>query len=378
MQRLQEASAFVRKRKAEKIAFAPPFLLRHEQPFLKPHTINILQGKSGTHKSRLAETICGVMLSRNSLQRTLGLRRQLQPGEQIAVCFVDTERNLKDQFPRAVQNVLEIAGYDCQDNPPNFHYTSLVETKREERFDALEEWLRYLRGNHPEEHLFVVLDVVTDCVGSFNDAAESMKLIDLLNVFINRYDATFLCPIHENPGGEKARGHLGTELMNKASLVLQISFELNSKNKPTDIIRVSHLKCRDMKRPKDFHLKCCEETRQLQEAYPEEVAQMQQERQQKATSAEVLEVLGSYSIGQELRRKELFAKLSQVMDCNQKTVEKRLQTLLEQETEFTDAQSRPCQLQRTKVGREVIYSLAPLPDDQAPTSAQPEEDDVPF
>ena len=53
--------------------------------------------------------------------------------------------------------------------------------------------------------------------------------LDLPNSTINTYDITFLCIIHENPYQEKARGHLGTELINKSSTALSINIEKDSK-----------------------------------------------------------------------------------------------------------------------------------------------------
>lgn len=81
-----------------------------------------------------------------------------------------------------------------------------------------------------------------------------MKLIDYKNSLINEYSTTFLCVIHENPGSnEKARGHLGTELRNKASTVIQIGFKKRQNQEDSEIIAVKTLKNRIGKRPEPFY-----------------------------------------------------------------------------------------------------------------------------
>ena len=82
-----------------------------------------------------------------------------------------------------------------------------------------------------------------------------MKLIDMMNQSINRYDVTFLYLIHENPvNTDKAPGHLGTEILNKASTVIQIGFEKDAQNHNTDLINVNFLKCRSSKKHDPFYV----------------------------------------------------------------------------------------------------------------------------
>jgi hypothetical protein len=139
------------------------------------------------------------------------------------------------------------------DHPYGFDYISLLEFGREERFDMLNIVFRArIRKKFPM-HIFIVLDVITDCVFNFNDTKDSMKLIDMMNQTINRYDVTFLCLIHENPGSaDKARGHLGTEILNKASTVIQIGFEKDAQNHNTDLLKVAYFKCRSSKKHEPF------------------------------------------------------------------------------------------------------------------------------
>ncbi|MBK6835569.1 MAG: hypothetical protein IPG89_15365 [Bacteroidetes bacterium] len=240
--RLLESQKKIKENKGKPINFSQPILWQKDNPVFFPKTINVIQGKAGVHKSRLAETICAALLKIPESNRDL-LDFKTNILTRYAVCYVDTERNLSDQLPYSLQQIQLKAGYNIQDHPYGFDYISLLEFGREERFDMLNIYLEHIRKQFPM-HIFIVLDVITDCVFNFNDTKDSMKLIDMMNQSINRYDVTFICLIHENPGStDKARGHLGTEILNKASTVMQIGFEKDAQNHNTDLLKVTYLKC---------------------------------------------------------------------------------------------------------------------------------------
>ena len=138
------------------------------------------------------------------------------------VLYVDTERNLSEQFPYALQSIQMKAGHEKTAHPSNFDYISLLEIPRKDRYNTLKEYLNYTRESATNP-LFIVLDVSTDCIEDFNKVDKSMELIDLMNAaIINQHDVIFLCIVHENPNSEKARGHFGTELLNKSSTAIQV------------------------------------------------------------------------------------------------------------------------------------------------------------
>jgi hypothetical protein len=174
----------------------------------------------------------------------LGIEFRPALGEAYKLLYVDTERNTSDQLPFAIQQLKSRAGFNPHDHPPALNYTSLVLLPRAERFPALAEYLAYHRAGFAG-HLLVILDVLSDCVADYNDVAASLGLMDLLNVAVNEQDVTFLCVIHENPGGasNKARGHLGTEAGNKASTALQVGF-VKEGGKPTLLLQLLYLKRR--------------------------------------------------------------------------------------------------------------------------------------
>ena len=247
LDRIIKSKELLRVNSSKPINFSSSIISNFGIGAIFPNTINVVQGKKGSHKSRLTEILCIVMLSQMYESEYIGFLRD--NSKEYAVLYVDTERNIKEQFPYAIQKIKEKSGYKIDEHPSNFDYISLIDVERSQRLDTLTEYLKITREKYKDCHLFIVMDVITDCIENFNDPRESMKLVDLLNETINNYDVTFLCVIHENPSsGDKARGHLGTEIINKASQVMQIGFEKDSRNNDTELIRLKFLYCRNTKK----------------------------------------------------------------------------------------------------------------------------------
>lgn len=354
--RLLESQKKIKENKSKPINFSQPILWQKENPVFFPKTINVIQGKAGVHKSRLAETICAALLKTPDSNRDL-LDFKTNLLSRYAVCYVDTERNLSDQLPYSLQQIQLKAGYTIQDNPYGFDYISLLEFAREERFDMLNIYLEHIRKQFPM-HLFIVLDVITDCVFNFNDTKDSMKLIDMMNQSINRYDVTFLCLIHENPGNtDKARGHLGTEILNKASTVLQIGFEKDAQNHNTELIKVNFLKCRSSKKHDPFHVQYSNEEKGLVMADINTIRDTMEARNQKAALETTLELIGAFLI-EPMPRKMLIEKLSEELDCKERTIETRLKTIQNNAYIVRISDGTEKLLCKKTENREIIYYLS--------------------
>lgn len=62
----------------------------------------------------------------------------------------------------------------------------------------------------------VIIDGVVDMTENFNDPYESRRLVQLLRNIAVQYNLAVVALIHENPHTDKARGHLGTFLLQKS------------------------------------------------------------------------------------------------------------------------------------------------------------------
>ena len=299
--------------KANEIKFSEPVLKQGENAVIFPHTINVIQGQAGVHKSRLAENICAAFLKLNGNQNELLGFNRLNFDATHTVVYVDTERNLSEQLPYALQSIQMQAGYTIADHPSNFEYISLLQINRKDRFTTLNECLNHFKKT-TSNPLFIVLDVSTDCIEDFNKTDKSMELIDLMNMAINEHNVIFLCLIHENPKSDKARGHFGTELMNKASTVMQVGFEKDANQNDTEIIRVKYLKCRSTARHTPFYIKYSKEVNKLVLADASDVSGVINNRKHKANNEDIIEFIEMYlGDGTALTRVEFLDKLCKIL-----------------------------------------------------------------
>jgi len=334
------------------IEFSKPIISREGVGVIYPNTINIVQGKSGVHKSRLAEYLCCSLL--NPQQDYIGFKAT--NSIEINLLYVDTERNINDQFPYALQRIIKGAGFSTEVGIENFDFISLIEIKRQDRFEALKEYITIARSK-TNKHMVIVLDVITDCIKNFNDTNESLELVDFLNRMINKFDVTFICIIHENPGmGEKARGHLGTELHNKSTTTLQISFVKDANQKNTDLIKVTYLKCRNTRNLDPIHLQYDTIINGLMEVNDDIVRGFTDERRSKASLKEIIEVLPQY-LEIKKTKSEIVKLLSNNFYCSTKTIEDRLKEICEDENQSIKFKNAEYSLKKSKTGSVVYYEL---------------------
>lgn len=93
-----------------------------------------------------------------------------------------------------------------------------VETRRKH----IAQMLEYAKGVK-----LVIIDGIKDICNDFNNIADVAATMDVVTRWALQYDVHILCVLHENPSSDKARGHLGTELYNKATEIINVKREGN-------------------------------------------------------------------------------------------------------------------------------------------------------
>ncbi|MCR9062877.1 MAG: hypothetical protein NXI00_02865 [Cytophagales bacterium] len=305
------------RRSYEKIRFSEPLISKDDLGIIYPNTITTIQGQKGVHKSRVTEAFCARVLDTSNTNEHLGM--DLKTKENIFLLYVDSERNHKDQLPYAVQKIRKKAGYRIDEIVPNFDILSLINVARSNRFEALNNHIKRLQEENPKEHIMIVFDVITDCIGSFNDVNQSMLLIDLMNDLINTSNVSFITVIHENPKGDKARGHLGTEIINKSSQVIQISME-------GQLIKVKFLHSRNTGKIPEWNLEFDKKTNGLVQARNSTILGAMNKKQNAAPIEDLQKfilALGNNTFD----KKDLIEKIKTNFEVGTRTLEDRLNTL---------------------------------------------------
>jgi hypothetical protein len=332
-----------------------PFIRQYGEAIFFSRSINLIQGQTGAHKSRLGELLSAVLIAQNTpICETLGFVRSSDLPQGYTLVYVDTERNLNSEFPAAVQRIKEWAGYQWTETVPHFRHISLQGVAREERFEALTEFLEYARKTI-STHIVVVIDVLSDCVKDFNDPKDSLLLSDLLNQAINTFDVTFIGIIHENPGTMKARGHLGTEISNKSGTVAQIGYIKQANGDATDVLELRYIKRRHGKRGFVCHARYDEATRQLVRATPDAVKEAHSQRRRVAAPDTLQPSLIKALSNGPLDQGKLVALLCAELQAGERIIRDRLKELTGSTVESENNQTM--RLQATKEGRTTRYQL---------------------
>ncbi|WP_345161395.1 hypothetical protein [Nibribacter koreensis] len=356
---LRNSRERLRERVKGEIIFAKPLLLFQERGIIYPNTINIIQGKTGVHKSRLVEAICATLLAREPghSPNSIGFSR-VEPAQRFRVLYVDTERNERDQFPFALQQIKRMAGFGMGDEVPEFDFFSLIQVPRLRRYQALELYLTLDLERVPGVETVVVLDVITDCVANFNNPDDSMLLLDFLNQQISHHNITFVCVIHENPaGGDKPRGHVGTELMNKSSSQVQIAFEQDSKRKETELIKVTTLKNRVMAKQPPVYMRFDADRHELVLAEEELIRQGEDDRRTKLSQGTLLSFL-SVNLKEPIASGDLLSLVMDEFDCSRTTALARVKELLQEgNRQLISANVTGPRLEKQRRGRNEFYSI---------------------
>lgn len=351
----------VRAATEQPVTFRRALFWQDGEEVIWPRTVNLIQGQTGVHKSRVAELFGSALLAPGAVRGdALGLEFRPAEGETYRLLYIDTERNTSDQLPYAIQSLKARAGYGLKQHPPDLDYTSLVMLPRAERFPALSEYLAHHRAGFVG-HLVVILDVLSDCVADYNDVAASLGLLDLLNVAVNEQNATFLAVIHENPGSTaKARGHLGTEASNKASTVLQVGF-VKEGGRATELIQLLYLKRRYAAPGLAFFAIFDEATRGLlradvaiDEARESHDTRFQRKVSDIALGAAIIDSL----VDGPLQYGALIVALIEKLEVKKRAAQQYLAALFSENGGLVGDGNRAYWLHKKEQGRTVLYSLS--------------------
>ena len=360
LEQLKIMSLQIRDKASQRVVFTPPIIARNGQSIIRRGTLVGVQGRFGSHKSRFSEVLASLVIAKTE-RSTCHLGYEKNQLERIALAFIDTERTTKEELPVIIQSIRKNAGYEAFTEVPNFFYTSIKTIERKNRLSAVKEYLQDIR-KQTDLHIYCVLDVLTDCVSDFNDAKDSLELCDFLNSLCENHNATILGVIHENPGSEKARGHLGTELANKASTFFQIGFIRDKSGNDTDIIKLRYLKVRSIKRPESIFLTYSQEAEGLILA-PSEMMDSLTASNRIYDTNEIAEFLEDFLTDIPTTKKDLIEHLKSKTELSQNPIVERLSEIEKKGRNLIlhDSNGAECFLQVNRAnGKTTTYQLTTI------------------
>lgn len=136
----------------------------------------------------------------------------------LKVLYVDTEQAAYST-QKVLQRVLKMSTL-----PYNDERLQMLNLRRETHDLRLQLLLAAMSRMRPD---LVIIDGVRDLLLDFNDIEESMTLINRLMKLASDFDCSVVCILHQNKPKDdnNMRGHLGSELENKAAEVYEMTRE---------------------------------------------------------------------------------------------------------------------------------------------------------
>ncbi len=174
---------------------------------------SLVKGKAKSKKTFFINMAIAAAVGKGVLQNKL---KSPLKDDFNQVLYFDTEQS-KYHVQKAVKRV---CSQICIDIPSNLNTYGLRKSSPSERLKLVE----YAIENTPNLG-FVVIDGIRDLITSINDEAEASNIASKLLKWTEEYNIHIVVVLHENPGSDKARGHIGTELMNKAETVIALQVD---------------------------------------------------------------------------------------------------------------------------------------------------------
>ena len=190
----------------------------------------LIIGKAKSKKSFFVNIAVSTVLKNDSL---LGMFKGELPEDKKTVLYFDTEQG-KYHVQKALKRVCEQIKVSI---PKNLFVYGLRSYSPLERLEMIEKAIE-----QTENLGFVIIDGIKDLVTSINDEEQATMITTKLMSWSEQKEIHILTVLHQNKGDNNARGHIGTELINKAETVLSVTRD--TKNPDVSIVEAQF--CRDI------------------------------------------------------------------------------------------------------------------------------------
>ena len=179
-------------------------------------TLGNFSAPTGKAKSKKTFNISAIVAAALRNSEVLQYSAYL-PQEKRKILYVDTEQSFY-HCHKVLKRIMRLAGYNIEQNSNDFLFIVLREHTPERRREIIGETLRRVKGIG-----LVIIDGIRDLMYDINSPSESAEIINLLMRWSSEYNLHIHTVLHLNKGDDNTRGHIGTELNNKAETVLQVT-----------------------------------------------------------------------------------------------------------------------------------------------------------
>lgn len=193
---------------------APPVILRVGNSIIG--TLGNFSASTGKAKSKKTFNVCAIVAAALSNGTVLRYVAEL-PDTKRKILYVDTEQS-PFHCGRILNRIIRLAGLPQAEHPDNLEFLVLRRYTPSVRAEIIRQVIYNTEGLG-----LVVIDGIRDLAYDINSPSEATTLISSLMQWTDERQIHIHTVLHLNKGDDNTRGHLGTELNNKAETILQVT-----------------------------------------------------------------------------------------------------------------------------------------------------------
>lgn len=196
-------------------------------------TFGNFSASTGKAKSKKTFNISAMVAAAVTNTTVLNYRACLPEGKR-KILYFDTEQS-KYHCHNVLERIYKLSGLSVKKDDPRLLFWGLREYTPKLRIALIDYALR----KHQEVGL-VIIDGLRDLMYDINNGKEATDVMTVLMAWTSVYDLHIHTVLHLNKNDNNPRGHIGTELENKAETVLIIS--KNLQNNSISEVRRMHMR----------------------------------------------------------------------------------------------------------------------------------------
>ena len=196
-------------------------------------TFGNFSASTGKAKSKKTFNISAMVAAAVTNTTVLNYRACLPEGKRNILYF-DTEQS-KYHCHTVLERIYKLSGLSLKQDDPRLMFWGLREYTPKLRIAVIDYALRKYEGVG-----LVIIDGLRDLMYDINNGKEATDVMTVLMAWTSVYDLHIHTVLHLNKNDNNPRGHIGTELENKAETVLIIS--KNNQNNSVSEVRPMHMR----------------------------------------------------------------------------------------------------------------------------------------
>lgn len=201
-------------------------------------TLGNFSASTGKAKSKKTFNVSAIVAASLAGKQVLNYRAHLPEGKR-RILYVDTEQS-RFHCHNVLERILRLAGLPTTTDSENLDFICLREYSPAVRIEVIDYALRQNQG-----YGLVIIDGIRDLMLDINSTSESVEVINKMMEWSSKYNLHIHCVLHLNKGDNNVRGHIGTEMNNKAETVLVIT--KSTTNPDISEVKAMHIREKEFK-----------------------------------------------------------------------------------------------------------------------------------